>query len=628
MCTCFDNYYGSACGHYIDTSGDEDGANALPALIVNVNGASYKSSALLLDTAKAKAPDFNHIECIADSEVMFTVRGDGTMEASSLNILSLGGSIYGGGLFISMGGLSTQDKGITVYSKSDTFSVGSIYQQYKGELSSSYVAVALSTLSTSSAHYILKAANSAATKFSIAGNGQVKVLASGASITGGITVNSGGLAVSGGMTVLSNGIQIYAGGIRLTRGLTIQNNGLKVLQSGCKVYSGGMTISSAGMMLYSGGLTVASGGLYLSAVGGLSLNTNGLKVTDGLTVYSSGMVVKGGVTIANSGLVVNTAGLSIFNNGVSVTGGITVETGGFFVTGGFTIANNGLLVPLAVLTVYAGGINLSGGLTIRSASAMVSGGLTVSSFGATVINGVTVKDSGVGVVSGGLVVTGQGVVAAATNVVGGATVSGLSGSPGLKVGSGGVVVTGGLTVNNQIFLQTALTTFTSDRRLKTDVEPITDALQKVSRLQGVYFSWIQNEASGLQLDGKRHVGLMAQEVQAVLPEAVGESPLDAKYLGVDYTALIPLLVEAIHDVKDKILNFLSQRDMRSKVDDIRPSSSCNMHKDNSSLLHEEIAEVSEEIRQAQEMHSQLLIEKDKAQNKLKLLRLLKRSLLM
>jgi hypothetical protein len=113
-----------------------------------------------------------------------------------------------------------------------------------------------------------------------------------------------------------------------------------------------------------------------------------------------------------------------------------------------------------------------------------------------------------------------------------------------------MVITGGLTVYGSTNLQTTPVIITSDRRLKTDVEPISDALQIVSRLQGVYFNWIQNEENGLQMDDKRHVGLMAQEVQAVIPEAVGESPLDAKYLGVDYTALIPLLVEAIHDLDD------------------------------------------------------------------------------
>ena len=617
-CTCFENYHGTACGEYTDTSVDEDGSNALPALIVNVNGASYTSSALLLDTNKAKAPDFNHIECIADSEVKFSLRGDGTMEASSLKVLSMGGSIYGGGLYISSGGLSTQDDGIAVYSKSDTFSVGSIHQQYKSDLSASYVAAVLSTLSTSSAHYILKAANSAATKFSIGGNGQVRVWASGASITGGITVNSGGLAVSGGMTVLSNGIQIFAGGIRLTRGLTIQSNGLKILQSGFKIYSGGATISSGGLMLYSGGLTVASGGLYTSSVGGLSLNTNGLKVSDGLTVFSSGMLVKGGVTIADSGLVVKTAGLSIIDGGVRVTGGITVLMDGFVATGGLTIANNGMQLPLGILTVYAGGMKISAGLTIRSAGAMVSGGLSIASSGVNTKNGFTVKDSGVVIVGGGLNANGLGVVQAAT-VVGGATVF-----SGLSIGSMGLVVQNDLTAYQQIRLESNYVLMTSDRRLKTDVEPISDALQKVSRLQGVYFNWIQNEESGLRLDDKRHIGLMAQEVQAVLPEAVGESPLDAKYLGVDYTALTPLLVEAIHDVKDNILKFLKQREL-SSMDSTSRRNSCNTHEDNTTLLRDEMAEVREEIRRAQLFHDQLLIEKEKAHNKLKLLKSLVRS---
>lgn len=71
----------------------------------------------------------------------------------------------------------------------------------------------------------------------------------------------------------------------------------------------------------------------------------------------------------------------------------------------------------------------------------------------------------------------------------------------------------------------------------------------MSRLNGVYFNWITNEPSGLSYDRDRHIGLIAQEVQAVLPEAV--SPVeDGKYLGVDYVSMIPVVIEAIRELDE------------------------------------------------------------------------------
>ena len=633
VCECFDNYFGSACSLYTDTSGDQDGANALPALIVNVNGPAYASSALLLASTKAKAPDFNHIECIADSKVKFYIRGDGTMEATSVNILSEGGTIYGGGVFISSGGLSTHDDGVTVDSISNVFSIGSIYHQYTGELSSSYAAVQLSTLSTSSSHYILEASHGGSTKFSISGNGLVKVMASGAVLTGGVTVNAGGVAVSGGMSVLSNGMLIKAGGIRVTKGMSIQDTGIKVFQSGSRIYSGGMTISNSGMKLSAGGLFVTAGGLFVSAVGGLSINAGGLKVTDGMTVFSSGINVKaGGVTVANSGVYVRTSGVSIANGGMSVVGGATVANQGVYVgAGGGTVAGGGLYVSNG-LSIGANGLSVTGGISITTAVphyVLVSGGLTIFSSGVSVKGGLTVEDTGASVAGGMSVGSGT------TSNIGGSvsvTAGGLQAIT-MKVLSGGVFITNGLTVHNSFYIQYGFPTIaptvaptarptTSDRRLKTDIEPITDALGKVSRLQGVYFRWIQNERSGLRLDNRRHVGLIAQEVQSVVPEAVGKSPRHDKYLGVDYPALIPVLLEAVRDLSDRILS-LNFRAAKGTTTSNEPDLCTNRTKE----IYTEIADVKKKIREALEYQRQLSTEKELVQNNLNSLRLLTQNLM-
>merc|ERR1712196_85864 len=84
---------------------------------------------------------------------------------------------------------------------------------------------------------------------------------------------------------------------------------------------------------------------------------------------------------------------------------------------------------------------------------------------------------------------------------------------------------------------------------KTDIVRLEGSLAKVRKLRGVYYNWAKND-SPHSVDAKRHVGVIAQEVKLVLPEVVGEI-YDGEYLGVDYPALIPLLIEAMNKLEDE-----------------------------------------------------------------------------
>jgi hypothetical protein len=97
-----------------------------------------------------------------------------------------------------------------------------------------------------------------------------------------------------------------------------------------------------------------------------------------------------------------------------------------------------------------------------------------------------------------------------------------------------------------------ITAFSSDIRLKTNIEPIQNALDKVLSLNG--FTYNFNEiGKGLGFDiGIRHSGVSAQDVQRVLPEAVCPAPADENYLTVKYDKLVPLLIEAIKEQNVKI----------------------------------------------------------------------------
>jgi len=94
----------------------------------------------------------------------------------------------------------------------------------------------------------------------------------------------------------------------------------------------------------------------------------------------------------------------------------------------------------------------------------------------------------------------------------------------------------------------------SDRRLKTRLDPLDSALAKVDQLTGYGFDWREGDAVQPHKRGKTDVGLIAQEVEDVLPEAVesftgGHSE---GYKSVSYDKLVPLLIEAIKDLRSQV----------------------------------------------------------------------------
>ena len=88
----------------------------------------------------------------------------------------------------------------------------------------------------------------------------------------------------------------------------------------------------------------------------------------------------------------------------------------------------------------------------------------------------------------------------------------------------------------------------SDKNLKKNIIKIDNALDKVMQLQGVEFDFINDASFGYL---KNHqIGLIAQEVEKVIPEVVGKN-LDGT-LGVSYGHLVSLLIEAIKDQQEQI----------------------------------------------------------------------------
>jgi hypothetical protein len=83
----------------------------------------------------------------------------------------------------------------------------------------------------------------------------------------------------------------------------------------------------------------------------------------------------------------------------------------------------------------------------------------------------------------------------------------------------------------------------SDLKFKDNIRGIGDALDKVLRLRGVTFDWRRDEYPAMDFDEGTHYGCIAQEVEEILPEVVGEGPDGDKTVA--YSEMVPVLIESI-----------------------------------------------------------------------------------
>lgn len=93
------------------------------------------------------------------------------------------------------------------------------------------------------------------------------------------------------------------------------------------------------------------------------------------------------------------------------------------------------------------------------------------------------------------------------------------------------------------------TTYASDERFKQNILPISGALEKLMQINGVEYEMRTGEFGKNNFQPGRQIGLLAQNVEQVIPEAVNE--IDG-YKGVDYARLVPLLIESIRELKKEI----------------------------------------------------------------------------
>ena len=231
-----------------------------------------------------------------------------------------------------------------------------------------------------------------------------------------------------------------------------------------------------------------------------------------------------------------------------VTVGQVTATGN--ITGSFIFGNGSQLTGIDATGIQSGTSNvrvISSGGNVATGIGGTSNVVIVATTGQF----VTGLISATGNVTGGNLVTAGNTTISTSLAVGATTPSGTAG---------------------EIRATNAITAFYSDRRLKTNIQQIQHALDKVEQLSGVVYTQNKLAETFGYNDYSQQVGVFAQDVKEVQPEAVKLAPFDLdengqsksgeNYLTVQYEKLVPLLIESIKELRKEINLIKNQLDSK------------------------------------------------------------------
>jgi len=317
----------------------------------------------------------------------------------------------------------------------------------------------------------------------------------------------------------------------------------------------GLTSYTIGDIVYADGTTslaklagVATGNALIS--GGVGTAPSYGKI--GLTTHVSGIL-----PIANGGTNSNTADGGLNNLLPSQTG----NSGKYLQTNGATTSWVTLTAPNnGTLTMNVSGTGLSGSATFTADQAGASTfTVTSNATNANTASTIVARDGSGDFSAGTITATLNGNASTATSATSATsattattatTANGLNTGNDYQVNSLGVGTAASGTAG-EIRATNQITAYYSDDRLKTKLGSIENALDKIEALSGFYYE-ANETAQEMGYEAKREVGVSAQEVQAVMPEVVTPAPIDEKYLTVRYERLVPLLIEAIKELRAEV----------------------------------------------------------------------------
>lgn len=342
---------------------------------------------------------------------------------------------------------------------------------------------------------------------------------------------NGFIVRTGNTSAEARSINVSSNGITITNGDGIAGNPTLSL-----VFGSGMFANTTGMFINLSSVGVGTLPISRGGTGGPDRVTglNNLLPTQNAAV--SDYVLR---TDGNNASWVLASGPTGYTGSVGAIG-FTGSIGAVGFTGSAgTNGTNGFTGSVG-LQGFTGSVGASGGIGFTG-SAGTNGSLGFTGSAGVGATGFTGSAGTLGFTGSASTVRGY------TGSQGATGFTGSVGATGTFSGSytGNMAITGNITATGDI------TAFFSDDRLKTKLGDINSALDKLLTLSGFIFE--PNElAQSLGYEKKREVGVSAQEVEAVLPEAIATAPIDSKYMAVKYERLIPLIIEAIKELKIEV----------------------------------------------------------------------------
>jgi len=412
--------------------------------------------------------------------------------------------------------------------------------------------------------------------------GTVKLLASSASTTNVQTISFGstGLtpstATSGAVTVAGTlavgnggtGITSFGTGVAGALGQNVSGSGSIALTTSPVFTTPNLGTPSAVTLTNASGLPLSTG-----VTGTLPITSGGTGQTTASAAFDAlnPMTTVGDMIYEGTGPTATRLAIGTTGQILTVSGGIpawsTPAAGGVttisFGSTGLTpsTATSGAVSVAGTLAIANGGTG-STSTTYCNLASNVTGTLPVANGGTgqtTYTDGQILIGNTTGNTLTKTTLTGTSNQIVVTNGSGSITLStpqSIGTASSVQFGSFGVGTAASGT-SGEIRATNNVTAFYSDARLKDFKGTIPNALDKVLALNGYYFT--ENETAkklGYNNDGLQ-VGVSAQEVEAVLPEVVTDAPINANFEGADYKTvyydkLVPLLIEAIKELSEKV----------------------------------------------------------------------------
>ena len=341
-------------------------------------------------------------------------------------------------------------------------------------------------------------------------------------------INATNGVVSGSSQITYTGISSIPAGIVSGSSQTIANLPTGTVSGSIQVLGGTGIVSGSSQITYTS-ISSIPGGIVsgsIQVLGGTGIVSGSSQIT-----YTGISSIPGGI-VSGSTQVTPLLPTGTVSGSSQVLGGTTIHSGSFF---------NGISVVSGSAQIDGSLLGSNKTITIGSTSTTL-GGTSTTIAGLTSVTSTTFVGDLTGNVTGNASGTAATVTTAAQPAitsVGTLTTLTVSGA----TATGALTVTGAVTATGDI---TAF--FTSDKRHKNNIQTIPNALEKVTKLNGVTWEW--NDDVNEVTKSTPKTGLIAQEVQEVLPEVV--KTRDDGFLALDYSKMMGLMVEAIKEQQQQI----------------------------------------------------------------------------